>query len=273
MKNILVAVDFSDASRNATDYASALAKSFNTNIVLLHAYYIPVPVGDTPGYIPLSFEEVQQENEALLQRETEYVTAKYGIPADGYVRNGFATTIIKELAAEINASLVVMGMKGAGKSSSIFGSTVVSCIRKTKLPLLIIPEEAEFSFLKHISFTADFRHNTGVKKYDILEEIAGHFNAGLQVVHVHAHEAFMSASEAEEKINTDITFQRIKHSFHTMVDEDVEKGIGDFIATHPTDMLVMVAHHHNIFERLFGTEHTPLVAYKTKIPLLVLHAG
>lgn len=271
MKNILVAVDFSTASRKATDYAAALAKSFNTNIVLLHAYYIPVPVGDAPGYIPLSFEEVQQENEALLQRETEYVVAKYGIPADGYVRNGFATAIIKELAAEINASLVVMGMKGAGKSSGIFGSTVVATIRKTKLPLLIIPEEAEFSFVKHISFAADFKHNTGLKKFGILEEIADHFNAELQVMHVHAHEAFMSASEAEGKISADIAFKRIKHSFHSMVDEDVERGIDDFIATHPTDLLVMVAHHHNIFERLFGTEHTRLVAYKTKVPLLVLH--
>src|SRR5689334_9682855 len=123
MKNILVAVDFSEASRRATDYAAALAKSFDSNIVLLHAYYIPVPIGDAPGFIPLSFEEVQQENEALLQREIEYVAGKYGIAADGYVRAGFAPGIIKELVEEINASLLVMGMKGAGKSSGSFGST------------------------------------------------------------------------------------------------------------------------------------------------------
>ena len=54
MKKILVAVDFSEASRKAMDYAAALAKSFNANMVLLHAFYIPVPVGDAPGYIPLS---------------------------------------------------------------------------------------------------------------------------------------------------------------------------------------------------------------------------
>lgn len=271
MKNILVAVDFSEASRKATDYAAALAKSFNTNIVLLHAYYIPVPIGDTPGYIPLSFEEVQQENEALLQRETEYVATKYGIPAEGCVRNGFAAAIIKELAAEISASLVVMGMKGMGKSSGIFGSTVVSCIRKMKLPLLVIPEEAEFSFIKHISFAADFKESRQAERFAVLEKIAGHFNADVQVLHVQRNEALMAAGDVAGKIGTEIALDRIKHSFHTMVDEDVEKGIGDFIATHPTDLLVMVAHHHNIFERLFGTEHTRLVAYKTKIPLLVLH--
>ncbi|MBL0181949.1 MAG: universal stress protein [Chitinophagaceae bacterium] len=271
MKNILVAVDFSESSRKAMDYAAALAKSFNANIVLLHAFYIPVPVGDVPGYIPLSFAEVQEENEALLQREIEYMAGKYEVRTDGYVRNGFATAVINDVAAEVNPSLVVMGMKGAGKSSGIFGSTVISAIRKVKLPLLVIPADAEFSFIKHISFAADFKENLGVERLGILEEIAGHFNADVQVLHVQKNEAFMAAGEAAGKVGADVAFSRMKHSFHTMVDEDVERGITDFISTNATDLLVMVAHHHNLFERLFGKEHTRLIAYTTRVPLLVLH--
>ncbi len=271
MKKILVAVDFSEASRKAMDYAAALAKSFNSDIVLLHAFYIPVPMGDAPGYIPLSLAEVQEENEALMQREMEYLQGKYGIGAEVFVRYGLAASAIKELAAEINAGLVVMGMKGAGKTGGIFGSTVISAIRKAKVPLLVIPENAEFSFIKHISFAADFEERPGTRPYELLEEIAGHFNADVQVLHVQKSEMLMTAGEAAGKIGTDVLFSGLPHSFHTMVDADVEKGIGDFIATHPTDLLVMVAHHHNIFERLFGKEHTKLVAYKTQVPLLVLH--
>ena len=136
MKKILVAVDFSEASRKAMDYAAALASSFNTGLVLVHAFYMPAPVGDAPGYIPLSLTEVQEENEAFLQRELEYLASNFRIRADGYVRMGTATGVIRELAKEIGADLLVMGMKGAGHSISLFGSTVVSAIRKLKMPLL-----------------------------------------------------------------------------------------------------------------------------------------
>jgi nucleotide-binding universal stress UspA family protein len=271
MKNILVAVDFSEASRKATDYAAALAKAFNTNLFLVHAYYIPMPVGDAPGYIPLSMTEVQKEMEAFMQRELEYLTSRYEIRTDGYVRTGTTVSVIKELVAEIHAGLLVMGMKGTGRSAAIFGSTVIAAIHKARMPLIIVPEEAEFCFIKHTIFAADFKESRKVQRFALLEEIAAHFNADVQVLHVQKNEAFMEAGQVAGKIGTEIAFDRVKHTFHTQVDEDVERGITDFISTHPTDLLVMVAHHHNFFERLFGKEHTKLMAYKTKVPLLVLH--
>ena len=271
MKNILVAVDFSEASRKAMDYAAALASSFNAKMQLVHAYYIPVPIGDAPGYIPLSMEEVQLENEAMMQREIEYLSGNYTIRADAYVRNGTATSVIKELAKELQADLLVMGMKGAGKTGGIFGSTVVSAIRKTRIPMLVIPEDCGFSFIKRITFAADFVEKAGQKPYALLEEFINHFNAELQVLHVQKNEAVMQGTEAAGKVATEVNFSRLKHSFHTMVDENVERGINDFIAVNPSDLLVMVAHHHNIFRRWFGTEHSRDMVYQVKIPLLVLH--
>ena len=141
MKKILVAIDFSDASRKAEEYAASLAKLFNAEIHLLHAYYIPTPIGDAPGYLPLSMTDVQIENEAELQQEIEYLTGQYHINVAGYIKMGLASGVIKDLAAEIGADLLVMGMKGVGKTGGIFGSTVISCIRKTQLPLLVIPEK------------------------------------------------------------------------------------------------------------------------------------
>lgn len=271
MKNILVAVDFSAASRKATEYAAALASSFNAKIQLIHAYYIPVPVGDAPGYIPLSFEDVHQENEAMMQREIEYLAANYTTRIEGFVRNGTTISVVKELAKELKTDLLIMGMKGAGKTGGIFGSTVVSAIRKMNIPLLVIPEDSGFSFIKHITFAADFVEKAGQKPHVLLEKFINHFNADLHVLHVQKNELVMQGTEAVGKVATEVNFSRLKHSFHTMVDDNVERGITDFIATNPTDMLVMVAHHHNILQRWFGTEHSRNMVYQVKVPLLILH--
>lgn len=271
MKKILVAVDFSEASRKAMDYAAALASSFNAGLVLVHAFYMPAPVGDAPGYIPLSLTEVQEENEAFLQRELEYLASNFRIRADGYVRMGTATGVIRELAKEIGADLLVMGMKGAGHSISLFGSTVVSAIRKLKMPLLVIPEQHTFSYIKYICFACDFTEKAGSHPHQMLETIATHFNADVRVLHVQKNEIALGGSEVAGKMAADLALSRIRHSFHTMVDADVEKGINDFIATNPTDLLVMVSHHHNLFERLFIKEHSRQMVYQARIPLLVLH--
>lgn len=273
MKNILVAVDFSEASRKATDYAAAFARSFNTGLFLVHAYYVPVPVGDAPGYIPLSAAEVQEEKEASMQRETEYLASGYGIKAEGHVRMGTAVAVLKELLTETGAGLVVMGMKGAGRSINIFGSTVTAAIRRLHIPLLIIPEEARYGDIRRISFAADFKQGPDAGALALLEEIAAKRDAEVQVLHVQQHEAFMAAGEVSGKMDTDIMLSRLKHSMNTLVDENVERGILDFITGHPADLLVMVAHHHNLFERLFGREHTKRIAGKTPIPLLVLHSA
>lgn len=271
MKKILVPVDFSDASRNATAYAASFAEFFDAEIILLHALLLPDPVGDMPGYIPLSLNEMQEEHEALLQREIEWLGAKSKIKADGYVRMGSSASVIKNMAAEIKADVIVMGMKGAGKTSGIFGSTVTAGLRMFKTPMLIIPEGAAFSMIENICVASDFANLPTTNRYKVLKEIASEFNAELHILHVQKPEAMMHAGEVSVKMGSDVFFDKIRHSFHTVEDSGVEKGIGRFIEEQKADILVMVAHHHNIFERIFGKSHTKLVSLQTRIPLLVLH--
>lgn len=271
MTKILVAIDFSEAARRSMIYAASFAKLFQAELALLHAYYIPTPIGDVPGYLPLSINEVQDENEASLQREIEYLATECKIKAEGFVRMGMATGVIRDLAKEIDAGLVIMGMKGSGNTSSIFGSTVISCIRKLKLPLLVVPGDAGFTALKHISFAADFSNREDMKSFGILEEIVAKFDSRVQIIHVQKTEGELAAAEVAGRMKTDLMFGKIPHDFHTTVSEDIEKGIHSFIEEHPTDLLVMVAHHHNLFERLFGNSHTRLIAYQSHLPVLVLH--
>lgn len=271
MKKILVPVDFSDASRNASEYAISFAAAFDAEIILLHALLLPNPVGDLPGYIPLSLNEMLEEHEALLQREIEWLGAKEKVKVDGYVRMGSAAAVIKNMAAGIKADMIIMGMKGAGKTGGIFGSTVTSCIRKIELPVLVVPENEKFKPVKNICFASDFGKWPSESSYKTLTLFISQFKSVLNIIHVTKDNDKMSTGKIYGKIRADLLFDKIKHEFHTVLHENIVKGLHEFITENPVDLLVMVAHEHNLFERLFGTIHTKSMAYHVTKPLLILH--
>ena len=80
----------------------------------------------------------------------------------------------------------------------------------------------------------------------------------------------MSPAEAIGKMKTSVAFSNLNHQFHTINERNVEEGINKFIEENPTNILAMVAHMHNLFERMFGKVYTRTMSYQTKIPLLVL---
>jgi hypothetical protein len=80
----------------------------------------------------------------------------------------------------------------------------------------------------------------------------------------------MQPAEIAGKRRLENVMSNLKHDYYTVQDRNVEAGIQSFINHHPSDMLAMVAHHHNVFEHLFGTIHTRAMCAQTKLPLLIL---
>ncbi len=53
-----------------------------------------------------------------------------------------------------------MGMKGAGGLDKIIGSTTINVSRKVKTPVLVIPHDATYTPIKHITYASDFTYKT-----------------------------------------------------------------------------------------------------------------
>ena len=64
---------------------------------------------------------------------------------------------------------------------------------------------------------------------------------------------------------------RTKHNFFFPVSENVTDEINSFIHRHKADMLVMLPHKHNTFEKLFRRSSTKRMAFHTSVPLLSIH--
>ncbi|MGN6540913.1 MAG: universal stress protein, partial [Ginsengibacter sp.] len=69
MKNILVPIDFSDASFNAVSYAAFLANAFNAELILLHAYNNGVISENGNTEIDNPSEEVETADEKFIRNE------------------------------------------------------------------------------------------------------------------------------------------------------------------------------------------------------------
>ncbi len=270
MQHILVPVDFSAVSRNAAIYAAELAKLFKARLLLFHAYMLPTPVSEVP-YVMVTADEMQKENETYIRKEAEHLHGTYGIEVEWLVRIGIASDEVRELVKEKGIDMVVMGMKGAGGLDKIIGSTTTNVIRKVKVPVLIIPHDASYTSVKHITYASDFSDKTQIELFKPLLELAELFQAKIHILHVQRpHEPVKADELVSARTNADIFASR-DHEFVTIQDQSITHGIHEYLQHHSSDLLAMIAHRHSFFERVFSKSYTAAMAYETRIPLLVLH--
>jgi len=271
MKNILVATDFSNASKNATEYAAGLAKDFGAKLILVNVIVPPIVIEDTSASAYLISEaELMETDKKLLKKEIERMSKQFNLKVDGFIRQGSPLDILMEFTRSKHADLVVMGMKGKGKSNSIFGSTTTMVMRKSLVPVFVIPENSVFKPIHNITFASEF--DIEKDDYSILQELVEKYNSTIHIVNVQKKEEAMSVHDAIGKMEADLSFVNLKHSFDTVENKSVERGIHHFLEKNSSDILAMVAHKHSFFKRAFGIVHTKQMSYQTNIPLLVMPA-
>jgi nucleotide-binding universal stress UspA family protein len=271
MKNILVPVDFSEASHCAAKYAVSLARPFDATVTLINVVTPKVIVDDSVlAFVMTTQAEIVEDHKELMERELESLSGNDWIKIKGIVEEGSPDDIIQEKAKLKGADIIVMGMKGRGKSNSVFGSTTTTIIRKSAFPVFVIPEKAEYKPIDSITFASDINAEIETDRFNLLMNIAEKFNSQIHILNVQKNSAAMSSAEAIGKMKTSIAFSNLNHQFHAINENNIEEGINKFIERNPTDILAMVAHRHTLFERMFGKVHTREMSYQTKIPLLVL---
>ena len=145
IENIVVPVDFSAHSERAIGTALALAKTFGAKLHLVHAYYLPFPLG-TPDRIaiPQDFAKALRDSashklETVLQR----VTGE-GIPGEIHLTGSPPVQAIEETAERVGADLIVMGTRGlTGLKHVLLGSVAERTIRTAPCPVMTVKNSSE----------------------------------------------------------------------------------------------------------------------------------
>lgn len=137
--NILCPVDFSPDSERALAVALSLARSSEGRLTLLTVVDPLLQAGaDAAGVNAELDRQTQAELQALLERSALGHPLS-SIPAVA-VAVGKPGQVIVDQARDINADIIVMGMRGIGGAAKMFlGSTSEHVLKQAEVPVLIVP--------------------------------------------------------------------------------------------------------------------------------------
>ena len=148
MKTILIATDFSAASRNASLYGIDLAKALNAKIILFNAFNGGATSSD-PQKRKLRYDALMQSDKRLLE-EADFLDPDHEI-MEVICDEGAAYHAIVDVANEKKVDCIVVGRKGNGSAiKDLFGSTATALTKNSNITVIVVPENAKFERNKAI---------------------------------------------------------------------------------------------------------------------------
>ena len=135
IERILCAVDFSDTSATAFEYAEELANSLAGELILLHAFDQAAPAD---GGRPRPADPTVRIKLEAMQISSQQVHLFH------VLKDGPAGEVICWVADDRNCDLIVMGTHGrTGISHLLFGSTAEYVLRHARCPVLTIRQRPD----------------------------------------------------------------------------------------------------------------------------------
>ncbi len=138
LRQILVAVDFSESAMIAVRDAAELARRWGAGLTLLHV----VPGLPDVRHWAAALDAHQRHQILRARRELELVAREVeGVPVMVMTVEGAPDEVIIRVAAEQDSSLVVLGLRRsrAGWFAPRPGSTAYRVLSVTRLPVLVLP--------------------------------------------------------------------------------------------------------------------------------------
>ena len=146
IETILVATDFSETAKKAMETAVDMARHFEAQLVILHAYNVEIPIASpmmTGGYILPDgfFEEIGKQARLQVEAAAKEVTDK-GVAAVGVAIDEPAALAIVDEAKRRNADMIVMGTRGlTGLKHMALGSIADKVVRTAPCPVLTVGDD------------------------------------------------------------------------------------------------------------------------------------
>jgi len=203
VENVLYATDFSETSKSALAYATAICRRFGSTLHIAHVISDSSLLLMTGGVDYVTMGSIYEDAHSEAQEKVQQIATHLGtIPCRTYVRHGQVWTNLRGIVVENEIDLIVVGTHGrTGLGKLLLGSVAEDILRHAPCPVMTIgpkvcgraklpefqdrgrelaPAELE---LKHIVYATNFVP-ASVRAAPVAIALAEQFAARLTVMHV-----------------------------------------------------------------------------------------
>lgn len=189
LKSILVPTDFTEEAHTAINHAVELADTIQGEVVLLH--------------VVNSKDEVEAAKSKLVAEEELANEIEGSVPVRSMIRIGNIFDDIGDAAAEIDASLIIMGTHGASGWQKVAGSYALKVITNSPVPFIVVQNDImhEGGYDK-IMIPLDL-HNETKQKLEIVADMAKYFDSEVHIITPKESDEFL-----KNKLNGNIAWSK-----------------------------------------------------------------
>ena len=268
---ILVPTDFSKLSKVAVLYAWQIAKKLKADIILLAVINAASSSRALPKWKRLEEEMVvmaKNDAEQLISEIKKEIKGKIEI-SYRYILGFPVEDMIETFVTDNGVDMIVMGTKGAtGLKKVVMGSNAAAVIDNSSVPVIAIPENAEFKTISKIAYASDlFNLHEEIKTVALFARL---FDATVQVLHILPAD---SAKKVDKTMETDLIkiskYQKI--AYHVLRNDSIVDALNTYIIDEQVDMLAMFTHKLDFYEKLFGKSVTRQLTFHAQVPLITFN--
>ena len=260
LKSILVPTDFTKEAHTAINHAVELANTINGEVILLHV---------------VENKEDVEPTKAKLAEEQKLANEMEGsVPVKTMIRIGNIFDDIGDSAAEINASMIIMGTHGASGWQKVAGSHALKVVTNSSVPFVIVQNDMmHVGGYDKIMIPLDL-HNETKQKLEIVADMAKYFGSEVHIFTPKETDEFLS-----NKLNGNIAWAKkylagkgIKSATHVSEKGNFVKNMISTAQDLDIDLISIMNLQKNSLMGMFGSSYEQsIITNDAQIPVLCVN--
>lgn len=272
MQPILVAVDFSNTSIHAIEYAISLANKMKSDLVMVWVDKLTPLESLYPDTSNQNRNEAKKRFEELIQLYSKKLVR--GLKMDYKLRKGKVYHEVDNLAKSLGADLIVTGAHGiSGFEEFWIGSNAFKIVTYASCPIITVRHDFRIrNKMNGIIFPVDGSAET-IQKLPFVLRIARIFKSDVHVVSTHTSHLKSIQRITEKYAQTAVAFlqaNEISVIQDEIVSNDLTKALITYAVSVKADLISIMTEQETPLNILLGAQAQQLIN-QSPIPVLSVH--
>ena len=260
MNHILVPIGSKENASNTLQYSIDFAKEIGAKVFVFRAYKVLSKAGT---FININ-DILERETNVYIQTMISSVVPK-GVDVKMISAKGGTIDSINAVHKELGIDLIIVGPRSNSIKEEVFlGSTSGSIVKKTEIPVLIVPEHYKFSPFKLVltAFKSGLLDDPGV--LSPLQQINSHFKTRINLLLV------KTPDYKEEDLVVNDSLKALQNTFSISENMTTFQGVLEHFQSNNPDLLCVFRRKRGFFQKLWDKNTILKSEFHCSIPLLIL---